>query len=182
MRNIGVSHIQDFGPCHKVKSQDCCYTTSPSRRETDSVISKNKPSIRLGLSLEKELFVILCSAMQKLYKHYRYTHLSLLITNYLSVYLSIYVFYIYLSIYLTILLVVRQSLTKEYFAWLRATTKLGRPIFSGIIFASTEVTDQITRPKNLCQLWSSSSLYICLRSFEKYPVVVCENKEKNFLP
>ena len=54
--------------------------TSPSRQKTDSVILKNKHQARA--LLRKKLFMILCSAVQKLYK------LSILwvyIANYLSI-------------------------------------------------------------------------------------------------
>ena len=54
--------------------------------------------------LRKKLFLILCSAVQKLYK---LLILSLLITYYSSVYLFIFLFY--LSVYLTILQVVGVS-------------------------------------------------------------------------
>ena len=41
---------------------------------------------------------------------------------------------------------------KEYLlAWLKATTMPGGPIFSGIIFASSEVAKQKNKAKNPCQ-------------------------------
>ena len=53
VRNIGARYIRDFGPCHNVKNQVCCYTTPSSRQKTDSGISKNNSSVRPGLLLEK---------------------------------------------------------------------------------------------------------------------------------
>ena len=104
VRNIRVSRIRDFGPCRNVKNIVCCYATSSSRQKTDSVILRNNSSVQPGLSLEKNPFVILHSAVRKLYKLSR---LSLLIANYSFPYLSIYLFI--LSLYLPILLVVRVS-------------------------------------------------------------------------
>ena len=93
-RNIGASHIWDFGPYHSVKIHVSCYPTSLSRQKTDSVVSKNNSSVRLGLSLKKSCLWS-CVAGGNLYK---LSILWLLITNYSSDYLSIYLFI--LSIYL----------------------------------------------------------------------------------
>ena len=53
VRNIGVSHIRDFGPSHNVKNHLCCYITSKSRQKMDSGILKNNSSVRPELTLEK---------------------------------------------------------------------------------------------------------------------------------
>ena len=72
VRNIGASHIWDFGPCHDVKPM--FYVTSSFRQKTDSVISKKNSSLRQSLSFRKKLFVILYSVEWKLinFQFYRY--------------------------------------------------------------------------------------------------------------
>ena len=55
VRNIGASHIRDFGPSHGVKGHVCCHD-SLTHQKTDSAISKNNSSVRPGLSLEKSYF------------------------------------------------------------------------------------------------------------------------------
>ena len=88
--------------------------TFSSHQKMDLPILEKKLSLRPGLSLKKQLFLVLCSPVQKLTKP---SVSSLLTTNYSFVY-CIYLFY--LSIYLTITLVVGASyqrvtcLTKSY--------------------------------------------------------------------
>ena len=94
-RNIGASHIRDFGSCHNVKS------LIPSENGFGHFKEQLKRQARVVV--RKKLLVILCSAVRKLNKP---SILSLLITNYSSIY-SICL--LYLSIYLTILLVVGVS-------------------------------------------------------------------------
>ena len=95
VRNVGTSHIQDFGACHNVESHVFCYTSAFCRQKTDSPILKNNSKHQARDILRKNLFLILCSAVQNLRK---LSILSLLITNYSSAYLSIYLFI--LSIFL----------------------------------------------------------------------------------
>ena len=98
VRNIGASHIQDFGSCHNLKSHVCCDFLIPSENGFGCFKEQLKHQARV--IFRKKLFVMMCGAVRKLSK---LLILSLLITNYSSVY-SIYLFY--LSIYLTILLVI----------------------------------------------------------------------------
>ena len=68
VQNIGASRLRDFRPCQNEKSHACCYTTSSSRKKTNSAMSKNNPSVRVVI--RKKLRVILWNAVQKLYKFF----------------------------------------------------------------------------------------------------------------
>ena len=105
----------------------------------------------------------------------------LLITNYSSVYLSICLFisFIYLLNYTPS---GRSVFTKEYLAWLKATPKLGRPILSGSIFISLEVTQQVTRQKILPKSGGivAHKLFTLACKIQKaLPVVVAKSREKH---
>ena len=127
----------------------------PIQSETGFGHFKEQFRLQASVVLRKKLFLIFCSAVQKLYK---LSILLLLITNYLSVYLSIYLFvsFIYLFNYtLAPGAWYQKPLPKS--TWLKATTNLWWPILSGNIFASLKVIKQITRAKHLCQYWWGSS-------------------------
>ena len=64
VRNIGASHIWDFGPCHNVKSHVCYDFLIPSENGFCHFIEKLKRQARVVL--RKKLFVISCSAVEYL--------------------------------------------------------------------------------------------------------------------
>ena len=101
IRNIDASDIRDFKSCHNVKSPVCCDFLIQSKNGFDHF--KEQLKRLFSVVLRKKLFVILCSAVRKLYK---LSNLLLLITTYSCVY-SIYLFC--LSIYSSKLLVVGVS-------------------------------------------------------------------------
>ena len=128
VQKIGVCHVRDFGPCHNVKSHVCCGFLIPS--ENVFVHFKEHLKRHAKAVFRKKLFVILCSAVQKLNK---LSILSLLVSNYSSVYLTCL---FDLSIHLTILLVVGVSYQR-----VNCLTdgeplllNLGEPFYVGVFF------------------------------------------------
>ena len=139
---FSASHIQDFGPCHDVKSQVCCNFLIPSENRFGHFKEELKRQVRVVL--RKNIFAILCYAVRKWNK---LSNLPLLITHHSSVY-SVYLFYLFFSYTHSGRSLFPKSIL---LGWRLLTPKLGRLLLDGSIFTSLVVTEQQSRVKHPCQ-------------------------------